>query len=96
MRPVSTADDRSLLDTTIRATTHTAGPWATYVDPTTFAGHGLCTDSPWLNPVQASITFDGSGRATAVQPSPGSLHPTAEGQESGYENAFTAAGLTTT
>lgn len=96
---VGAADARALddaataLNATIATTAAAAGRWATYVDPTpVFAGHGICTGSPWINPVQAGVAFDATGRSVAVTSDPGSMHPTERGQQ-GYAAAFLAAGF---
>ncbi|MFP5282492.1 MAG: SGNH/GDSL hydrolase family protein [Actinomycetes bacterium] len=62
-----------------------AGVEATYVSAGTFDGHGLCDQgTAWIQPVLL-----GSGG----QPLPESLHPTAQGQVSGYARAFRRAGI---
>ncbi|MGI3780262.1 MAG: SGNH/GDSL hydrolase family protein [Janthinobacterium lividum] len=83
-----------LLNAAVLAATRAAGSWATYVDvTTTFAGHGLCGASSWINPVAATVTLDSQGRTLSLAPSSGSLHPTREGQQGGYETGFLAAGM---
>lgn len=54
---------------------------------------GPCSDASWINPVAASITVDPQGRTLSLATSSGSLHPTPDGQQSGYEAAFLAAGM---
>lgn len=59
-----------------------AGVPVTYIGavPHLFAGHGRCDSStPWLH----DVSFD-----TPVQVDSGSLHPTQDGQQDGYEAAF--------
>jgi len=61
-----------------------AGISASYVSPSTFAGHGLCdVKTSWIQP----LLFDG------VTPQRQSFHPTARGQRLGYRRAFERAGL---
>ena len=97
---VTAADARAVdnaiqsLNTTIRFAAQSAGAWATYVDPVaTFEGHGLCTSTSWINPIEAAVSFDASGRSIKVTPNSGSGHPTAEGQDAGYAAAFLRAGV---
>jgi len=48
------------LDTIMALAAKRAGNWASYVDVTRqFTGHGLCTTSAWLNPLDASATLPG-------------------------------------
>ena len=80
-------DAAATLDTIEAAAAARAGSWATYVDvQQRFAGHGICTSSPWLNPI--SGTLSAALIATTAQEG---LHPSAAGQFSGYQAAFTAA-----
>ena len=83
----------AVIDADIAVAVATAGPWATYVNPEpAFTGHGLCTGSPWLNPITATASI--TGKRVAVTFDSGSVHPTPTGQNSGYAASFTAAGLT--
>lgn len=83
-----------LVDSSIAAAATRAGNWASYVDAASlFDGHGLCSSSPWINPIKATFTFDRTGRTVGVSVDPSSVHPTVEGQAAGYEQAFLAAGF---
>ncbi len=60
---------------------------ATFVEASTFSGHGLCDDrSAWINPLLLTA-------GAPLTPSPESFHPTTKGQRDGYAKAFHRAGL---
>jgi lysophospholipase L1-like esterase len=64
-----------------------AGVPVRYVSPSLFLGHGLCGGpKPWINPL--ILTQSRPGDVTSSYPDSASFHPTAEGQQKGYEQAF--------
>ncbi len=84
----------AVADAAIAYSAAAAGPWATYVDSqATFAGHGLCTSDPWINPITETISYDRATRKYTTVTDPGSVHPSVDGQKLGFAAAFVAAGI---
>jgi hypothetical protein len=68
-----------------------AGVPVTYVGtvPSLFKSHGLCdSGSPWFYPLTADLTIPPPPGGRLLTPDPGSFHPTQDGQQYGYEVAF--------
>ena len=84
-------DTADALDDVIRSAAQKDSAWASYVDPVpAFTGHGLCTDSSWINQISATATVDLDNRTLDLSLDKGSLHPSVRGQ-AGYESAFLAS-----
>ena len=78
------------LDAVIRTAAIRDSSWASYVNPVpAFTGHGLCTNSSWINQLSATATLDVKDRTIDLTLDKGSLHPDVSGQ-AGYETAFLA------
>jgi GDSL-like Lipase/Acylhydrolase family len=81
--------DNALKTATREAKVLTGGSF-TYVTPEkSFASHRLCDTGPsWIKPLSANADYNDPSTLTDLDP--GSLHPTLDGQQLGYEAALLA------